>query len=184
MYERTDDRIQDSGNRQGYCDKSKVDCECPLYAWECLSAFKCMTQKNKQEVEYWVLFPNILLPAYFCLFFYFSLFSRHIRLQISPEPVQRHENKCTADDPRHRFTDADGEISFYRNDPEREDHLADQLKCTAKQRSQCMPHSLQGISHDDKHSHWRHHRNADLQIPGRIFDHFPAIASGNHPDRL
>ena len=67
---RTNDRIQDSGNRQGYCDKNKVDCECPLYAWECLSAFKCMTQKNKQEVEYWVLFPIILLPAYFCLLFY------------------------------------------------------------------------------------------------------------------
>lgn len=66
MYERTNDRIQDSGNRQGYCDKSKVDCECPLYAWEYFSAFKCMTQKNKQEVEYWVLFPIILLLAYFC----------------------------------------------------------------------------------------------------------------------
>ncbi len=70
MYERTDDRIQDSGNRQGYCDESKADCECPLYAWECLSAFKCMTQKNKQEVEYWVLFPIILLLAYFYLLFY------------------------------------------------------------------------------------------------------------------
>lgn len=31
MYERTDDRIQDSGNRQGYCDESKADCEYPLY---------------------------------------------------------------------------------------------------------------------------------------------------------
>ena len=51
MYERTDDRIQDSGNRQGYCDKSKVDCECPLYAWECLSAFKCMTQKISKKLN-------------------------------------------------------------------------------------------------------------------------------------
>ena len=29
-----------------------------------------MTQKNKQEVEYWVLFPIILLLAYFYLLFY------------------------------------------------------------------------------------------------------------------
>ena len=70
MYERTNDRIQDSGNRQGYCDKSKVDCECRLRVGILDSAFNDMTQKNKQEVEYWVLFPIILLLAYFCLLFY------------------------------------------------------------------------------------------------------------------
>ena len=51
MYERTNDRIQDSGHRQGYCDKSKVECECPLYAWECLSAFNCMTQKISKKLN-------------------------------------------------------------------------------------------------------------------------------------
>ena len=59
-------------------------------------------------------------------------------------------NKYKTDYPCNRFANANGNIAFYRYDPESKDNFTNQFQNTAKQRRKLMAHSLESISHNNE----------------------------------